>query len=95
VALAVDALDRGAPEVALELIDQASRHLPREPVVWQTRGRALLELSRPEEAAAAFARAVELDPSDEDSRRARDAALEQASGDSSRSRNPRGPKARP
>jgi tetratricopeptide (TPR) repeat protein len=94
VALAVDALDRGAPEVALELIDQAARRLPREPVVWQTRGRALLELERPDAAAAAFERAVELDPRDEDSRRARDAALRQASGDSSRSRNPGGPEAR-
>jgi tetratricopeptide (TPR) repeat protein len=85
VALAVDALDRGAPQVALELIDQAAQRLPREAVVWQTRGRALLELDRAGEAAEAFARAVELDPGDEDSRRALALARSRARGDSARS----------
>jgi tetratricopeptide (TPR) repeat protein len=85
VALAVDALDRGAPQVALELIDQAAQRLPREAVVWQTRGRALLELERPGEAAEAFARAVELDPGDEESQRALARARSRARGDSVRS----------
>ena len=70
IALAIDALDRGAPAVALELADQAGRRLPNEPLVWQTRGRALLELSRPADAAAAFSRAVQLDPNDPETRRA-------------------------
>ncbi|MGH7741606.1 MAG: tetratricopeptide repeat protein [Candidatus Eiseniibacteriota bacterium] len=78
VALAIDALDRHAPEVGLELADQAARYLPREPVVWQTRGRALLELARPDEAAQAFGRAVQLDPRDAESRRVLGVAFERA-----------------
>jgi cytochrome c-type biogenesis protein CcmH/NrfG len=54
-------------------------------VVWQTRGRALLELERPGEAAEAFARAVELDPGDEESQRALALARSRARGDSVRS----------
>ena len=78
VALAIDALDRGAPQVSLELCEQAAHYLPREPVVWQTRGRALLELSRPSEAAESFGRAVQLDPRDPESRRALGIAFERA-----------------
>jgi len=75
LALAEDALERGAPQVALDLADHAGRFRPREPVVWMTRGRALLDLSRPEDAAESFARAVQLDSLDAGARRALGIAL--------------------
>jgi tetratricopeptide (TPR) repeat protein len=50
-----------APEV-LELLDRALKELPNEPKLHLRRGRALYHLSRLEEAAAAYRRALELDP---------------------------------
>lgn len=50
-----------APEV-LELLDRALQELPDDPRLHLRRGRALYHLNRLPEAAAAFRRAIELDP---------------------------------
>lgn len=60
LAAALDSEGR-APEV-LELLDRAIAELPREPGLHLRRGRALYHLRRLPEAAAAFRRAIEIDP---------------------------------
>jgi predicted Zn-dependent protease with MMP-like domain len=59
-----DALDRGDPAAALELAGAALRDDGADPVLHFLAGVALLELDRPDDAAAALGRAVELDPDD-------------------------------
>lgn len=80
LALAVDALERGAPQVALELCAQAERYVPDEPLLWQTRGRALLDLGRFEDAAKAFEHALQYAPEDAATREALKLARERAAG---------------
>lgn len=63
-----DALDRGDPQVALELARAALGEYPDDPVLLFLCGRALMELDRPDEAAGALLSAVKIDPDDREFR---------------------------
>ena len=84
ITLAIEALDRGAPGVALGEVDQALLFRPREPLAWQARGLALIRLARHAEAVAAFERSLVLEPNDSETR-----ALLGVARDSLRARGPR------
>ena len=70
-----DALDRGEPEAALRQAREALDAEGDDPVLLFLAGTALQELDRPEEAAEAFGRAVEMDPEDAEFRASHALAL--------------------
>jgi tetratricopeptide (TPR) repeat protein len=82
-ALAGFLVDSGTPEAALESVDAAIAENPEHAPYYDLRARVLARLERNDEAAAAFARALELDPSLA-SALAGQAALAQMQGDDAR-----------
>lgn len=61
--LADATLSAGAPQTALHVVDSTLQRNPNDVAALLRRGRALLMLNRPADAAGSFARAAKLDPS--------------------------------